>query len=189
MRLINRNTDVPSWQTSSQVASFNLSHISMYKDLQVKQIDATNNPISFCLCLHSIGVNQRESVHVRTVVNAKRSKSLCPWDFSVGGGGGGSSYCVSPRLSLRVRVDAAFNSRPVFLETVGWHDVWEWTPPGVKCRMEHQGRGRCGSKCMCVKVGTGAGQWKEVNNPVHCLAISPFFRMICRCQGASLVSS
>lgn len=43
-----------------------------------------------------------------------------------------------------------------------------------ECRVMNQGR-------WAIQQGGGG--------PVHCLAISPFFRMICRCQGANLVSS
>lgn len=62
-------------------------------------------------------------------------------------------------------------------------------------------RSRCCVVQGCV-VGAGSGWcdsgdfggqrgwvWVTGAGTIHCLAISPFFRMICRCQGASLVSS
>lgn len=65
--------------------------------------------------------------------------------------------------------------------------------PTVQCTVQgrESGIGRCSVKALgWVCEGGGCGGAEEGGDgPVHCLAISPFFRMICRCQGASLVSS
>lgn len=60
----------------------------------------------------------------------------------------------------------------------------------VQCRVGggKAGRTRCSVKAL-EWVTMGVLQVRGEDGLGHCLVISPFFRMICRCQGASLVSS
>lgn len=129
-------------------------------------------------------IGSQESVHLRTVVNVKKKMKKKKQDFvSI------KHVQGHPKLSLRVRVDSSSHSMALCVWRPKSNTQFKGRPafPLWTCAVWDAGSGR---GKHWYKLGWGALQgrgWGD--DPVYYLGISPFFKMSCRCQGASLVSS